>query len=347
MKNLMYIFLLTLLWACGSSRSEEKKSLVEDNFATAVKTGNVLQKEVSIPVYASGLIASQTEMKLSFKTGGVIERIFVREGSSVYRGQLLASLNMSEISAQVKQAKVSLDKANRDLQRAKNLYTDSVTTLEQLQNANTQQEVSLSSLEIAQFNQRYSQIYSPVNGKVLRKFTEANELIGPSMPVFLIGSTEAAWVVKAGLTDKDVVRIQNGDLAKVQMDAHPGKEFKAFITQIEQSANPQTGTYEVELQIENPENLPILSGFVADVKIFPGTNQNSLTIPVNAMVEADGQTAFVYVLKEKQKVNKTRIRIGSIYENEVIVLDGLQKGDQIVVEGADYLKDKATVKIVK
>ena len=105
-----------------------------------------------------GKLASKEELKLSFKTGGIISEIFVDEGQTVKKGQVLAKLNLSEIQAQVNQAILGLDKAERDYRRANNLYKDSVVTLEQLQNTTTALDIAKSNVKIAEFNLQFSTI---------------------------------------------------------------------------------------------------------------------------------------------------------------------------------------------
>lgn len=348
MKNLILLTIISLFLAgCGASSKEKKApaEVLED--ATPVRIQAVQFKKIQASIFASGVVAPQAEIKLSFKTGGVIEQMYAQEGSTVYRGQLLATLNLSEIQAQVNQAKYGLEKSKRDLDRAKNLYTDSVATLEQVQNATTAQQLSASGLQIAEFNQKYSTIYAPVSGRVLRRFTEPNELIGPSMPVFLIGSTEAAWVVKVALSDKDVVRINIGDRANVTMDAHPSVNFKASVSQIAQIASQGTGTYEVELLLE-AGNYNMIAGLIAQSEIIPQANLENITIPISALVEADGDKGYVYVLeKDKKSVKKTQVKIALTQANEVALFGGLAAGTEIVTEGAAYLTDKARVRVVK
>jgi RND family efflux transporter MFP subunit len=348
MKNLILITMMSLfMLACGGSGKEKKAEAEVLEDATPVRIKAVQSKKIQASIFASGVVAPQAEIKLSFKTGGVIEQMYAQEGSTVYRGQLLATLNLSEIQAQVNQAKYGLEKSKRDLDRAKNLYTDSVATLEQVQNANTAQQLSASGLQIAEFNQRYSTIYAPVSGKVLRRFTEPNELIGPSMPVFLIGSTEAAWVVKVALSDKDVVRIKLGDIAQVKMDAHPTVNFKASVLQIAQIASQATGTYEVELLLETG-NVNMIAGFIAQAEIVPQASSENIIIPISALVEADGDKGYVYVLeKDKKTVKKTQVKIALTQANEVALFDGLAQGTEIVTEGAAYLTNGSKIRIVK
>ena len=139
-----YIFLLstfflsTLFIACkGKKADETAKKTVQEEQVTAVSTIAVTEKTVIPELSFSGTIASKTEARLGFKTGGIIQKIYVRDGDMVKSGQLLATLDMTEINSQVAQANLGVEKSQRDLQRAKSLYADTVATLEQLQNATT------------------------------------------------------------------------------------------------------------------------------------------------------------------------------------------------------------------
>jgi len=341
----LLLILLLCFTACGGVKKTENntKNL---RAATPVRTQPLKRQSIAQPIVVSGVVASQTEVKLAFKTGGIIDQIYAKEGQTVVRGQLLAKLNMSEIEAQVAQANIGLKKADRDLERAKNLYADSVATLEQLQNATTGQEISASALKIAAFNQKYSTIYAPVTGRVVRQFAEAGELIGASNPVLLIASTEQAFVIKVGLTDREVVRTKLGDPATVKIDAHPQKKFKAFVTQIAQTASPLTGTYEVELQIDNAQNLVLIAGFVAQAEIQPHDIQNYVVISPASLVEADGEKGYVYVLKGTE-VQKTLVKILLITSKYIAIDADIPLDTKIVHEGVGYLMDKTQVTELK
>ena len=173
---------------------------------------------------------------------------------------LLAALAVSSISAPAVadipphvKAKMERDKAERDLKRVQNLYRDSVATLEQFQDATTGYEVAKSALAIAKFNWQYASIYAPANGKILKRFAEANELVSPGTPVLLMRNAQDGWVVKAGLADRDVVQVSIGDTARLSFDAYPRRLFSATVSEISGTASPMTGTYEVEMRVDPVE----------------------------------------------------------------------------------------------
>ena len=333
--------LLLLCYACKQAIQEKP-----DAELVRVRIAAVRQEKMSLPVIASGLVVPEHEIKLSFKTGGIIAGIFVSEGSKVRKGEVLATLNLSEIEALVTQASNGFDKAKRDYERAKNLYSDSVVTLEQLQNAETAMNVSKALLETATFNLQYARITAPENGIILKKLAETDEVIGAGYPVLLFGSSGEGWKIKAGLNDRDFVRIAPGDSARVSMDAYPGLEFRAVVSRVSEAANPLTGTYEIELDLKH-KGYKLATGFVANLEIFPGRKESYLNLPVQALVEADGNTGYVFTVSDSMKAKKVKVSIVGIYQSSVAVAENPDLTDSIVTEGAAYLSAGDPVIIVR
>ena len=334
------IFIL-LLSGCGNEPVKTKGPEI-----ASIKMVRVAPETISIPVHSTGMLVSSEEMKLSFKTGGIIANIPVREGEKVKKGDLLASLNLSEINAQVNLTRNGFDKATRDYNRVKNLYADSVTTLEQLQNVTTALEVAKSNLDIAQFNLTHSRINAPEDGVILKQFVRTNELVASGYPVFLFGSSGRNWKVKTGLSDRDIVRINPGDSASVTLDAWPGIKFSATVDQVGEMSNPMTGTYDIEMVLVR-NNYRLATGFVAGVSIFPSGKETFVMIPVGAIVDADGHTGYAYSVTDSMTVQKIKVEIVTVYGTKAAIRGNLNGIKQIVSEGAAYLRDGERVKIVK
>ncbi len=133
LKIFLFISVLSLTFI-GCQREDQSK-IPEQRLK--VKTARVIQKSLSFPISANGILVSPMEMKLSFKTGGIIDHILAEEGQKIKKGQLLATLQMTEIEARFQQARRAYEKALRDFERVNSLYQDSVATLEQKQDAET------------------------------------------------------------------------------------------------------------------------------------------------------------------------------------------------------------------
>ncbi len=221
---------LSLVGLIACSRSPAARAADDPPKNTVVvQVAEVTKRDFKSDLVISGVIGSETEARLSFKTGGLIESMKVRDGDQVSRGQLLATLNPTELNAQVEQAKEGLDKAQRDLARAKDLFAQGVATQEQLDNATTAWNVAQKTLEIARFNQSRSEIFAPASGVVLRKLMNEGEMAAPGSPVLLFAGDGARdWVLRCGVSDRNWARLAKGDKATVTFDAWPGEKFRAW-----------------------------------------------------------------------------------------------------------------------
>lgn len=335
MKRIDFIIgtLLLFLWSC---RQPAPEHTIGD--ATRVRVVEVRPDRISLPVIASGLVVPAQEIKLAFKTGGIIAGIYATEGTRVRRGDLLATLNLTEVEAQVQQYTNGYEKALRDYNRAKNLFADSVATLEQLQNAETALNVSKAGLDAALFNLEHSRIVAPEQGTILKQLAEANEVIAPGYPVFLFGSSGSGWKIRAGLSDRDFVRISPGDSARATTDAYPGTIFKAVVNQISEAANPLTGTYEIELNLLSVRH-KLAAGFVVDLEIFPGQADSCIYIPVQALVEMDGSSGYVYRVNDSMKAEKVKVNIVRIVQSSLAAISDPDLSGRIITEGATYVSD--------
>jgi RND family efflux transporter MFP subunit len=343
MKRLNYVLWAAVLVSGCKPAPVQQTVTIE---SIRVKVAPVVRENISIPVRSSGYVATSEEIRLSFKTGGIIARTYVKEGDAVKSGQLLAALNLSEINAQVNQAKIGFEKAQRDYDRAKNLFADSVATLEQMQNAESALNVSKSILEAANYNLSHSRIVAPKAGVILRQLARENELIAPGYPVYALGVSGKNWIVRTGLSDRDIVRIQKGDSATVKIDAWPDQLFRASVSQMDEAANPQTGTYEIELRLDKTD-LRLASGFIASVEVMPVQKTECFLVPVEALVEADGQTGYVYIPGADNRVKKLKVEVITLTGSRAALRGTLSEGGMVVTEGAAYLSDGAAIEIRK
>ncbi|GAB3329213.1 efflux RND transporter periplasmic adaptor subunit [Larkinella ripae] len=355
MKALQFILIFVLtggMWACGTKAEESRgKKPVEqsDDTSIPVKLTNVESVVRSEPVIASGLVSSSEEAKLSFKVGGILEKLYVDEGQAVRKGQLLATLNLTEINAQVSQAQFANEKAERDFNRVKALYADTAATLEQLQNATTGHDLAKQNLTIARFNQNYAQIRSTVDGTVTRRLMNEGELASAGGTVFMISSTRKNdWIVRVGVSDKDWARLKTGNRATITLDAYPGQTFTGTVSELAQAADPGNKLYDVEIRI-NPGAVKLAPGLFAKVTLQPAQNRRYALVPIEAIVEGDGKDGFVFVLSDDHRgagplhVRKIPVQIGFIDNEKVLLTNGLAGISTIVTAGSAYLTETSTV----
>ena len=316
--------------------------------AIPVKLISIREEAASNLIHVTGYLSTQDETRLSFKTGGVIDRIFVKEGDKVRRGQLLATTKSAEIAAQVQQVQLGLQKAQRDYQRALNLYNDSVATLEQLQNAKTGLEIARQNLSQASFNQQYSKIYATQDGFVMRKLKAEGELSEPGSAVLIIGgvSRASAWVLSTGVSDKEWAAIEKGNTASVSFEAFPGRTFPAFVNRKGLASDPADGSFPIELQVDFGKEQPA-TGMFGKASITTNIKQNGYAIPYESLLEANGKKGFVFASNDGKSVRRVEVVIGQINNDNVQVMSGLEGYAYVVSAGSPYLTDGSSITVIK
>lgn len=346
MKTNTSFFLFILIFMISSCGHDDKEAKLNDETERiAVKTYRLDQRNRSTTVSATGLLSTDGEVKYSFKIGGVIEKILVDEGDPVRKGQLLATINTSEIDAGYQQAKLGLEKAQRDLERVTNLHKEKVATLEQLQNTRTAYDIAKEQLEAVKFNRKYTSIYALNDGFVTRKLGSVGEIIGGGMPVLAVNEpTNNEWVLKIGISDKEWALIENGNKADVTLDAFPGKVLSGTVLRKSLAADLQSGSFQIEIAVNCKDIEPAL-GMFGKAKIRTNSSRNTIAIPYDALIEADGSNAFVFVPVSNGKVRKQPIEIESFDNDFVHVKNGLQNIKEVVLSNSAFLNENSIIQV--
>lgn len=345
MKHLTLLSTLSvlILTACGPATPEEAPAAEY----RLVKIQTVQTGPATGLIEVPGIGAFRDETRLSFKVGGVIENITVREGETVEKGQRLAWLNKQDVNAAVSQTSAGFDKAQRDLARGRALREQEVISKVQLDNLETAAQAARAQLSQAQFASLTAEIKAQSNGVVLKRFSQAGEVVSPGQPILLLGSKASGFVMKASLVDKQAVHVQLGNKAELEFDALPGVKWPGKVIELSQAADPATGTYGVLVAIDAKahESLNLLSGMQGRTRIEPVNFSGTRSyLPIEAVVEGDNKAAWIYTVQADNTVKRQNVQIAFIAGNQLALSDALPEGTRVVSTGAAYLQDGETVK---
>jgi RND family efflux transporter MFP subunit len=347
MKSTIKISLTVLLASVVLTMAacKEEKKVEETDTTIPVKIISSSALSQAQAVETSGLLGSENEAHLSFKIGGIIKDVLVKEGDQVRKGQLLATLNTTEIAAQTAQAEENFLKAKRDAQRTQNLYRDSVNTKEQLENSLTSMAVAEKQLDIVRFNSSQAKIYSTTDGVVIQKLKNAGEQVEGGSPVLFITSTSKKdWVIKCGLTDKDWAKLKGGEKTDINFDAYP-QTFTGSVKTLSQGSDVVSGLYQAEIRLDQ-QHVKMANGLFAKVSIYPKEKTSMVSIPVDALIEGDNDTAFVFVANGN-KAQKKQVKVAYLEGDKAFILSGVDAGARVIREGSAYLAEGSDIKIIQ
>lgn len=330
--------------ALSACRGDADAKSVDAPLPVPVAVATVTSGNASQPVVATGTFGSRDEIPLSFKIGGVIARVLVDEGMSVRKGQLLASLDLREIDAIMKKARIGMDKAERDAARVKRLAVDSVATLVQAQDATSVVDAARADYATARVNREYATIVAPESGIVLTRQATPGTTIGAGMPVLTMGGSARGRVLRVGVPDRDALRVRVGDVAVVHFDAVPNTAYRGAVSLVGQSANARTGTYVVEIALRDADALR--AGLVGRAEIAVRSTSTATLVPVDALLEADADSATVYTVgaSEPLTAEPHKVRITQLIGDNAAVT-GLESGARAITRGAPYVTAGARVRI--
>jgi RND family efflux transporter MFP subunit len=236
-------------------------------------------------------------------------------------------------------------KAVRDHARLKALYADSLAPLAQLQDAATAVELTRADLQTASVNRRYATVVAPSAGRVLRRSAEPGQTLDAGAPVVVVGGSTGGTVLRLGLADSDIVRVMVGSAANVWLDAFPGRVLAGRVRQIAGAATPGTGTYAVEVALDDP--IGLASGLIGTASIEAIGRGTLPTVPVDALLEADGDRASVFVLSPRRdRAQRRAVRVATIRGDRAALREGLDGATTVVTSGASYLTEGAAVRVL-
>ncbi|HMI01453.1 MAG TPA: efflux RND transporter periplasmic adaptor subunit [Pedobacter sp.] len=345
MKAIHYISILLAAPLFFSCTTKEPAKKLTDKDTIPVRIIPLDQQTGNAAIALSGQFTTDDEVLLSFKTGGIINRVLVKEGDPVKKGQLLATLNLTEINAQVQQAQLALEKAARDHKRTQSLYADSVATLEQLQNTKTALQLARQQLNLVSFNRKFSEIHAPQDGFILKKLADAGQQVSSGTAV-LQSNGEGKWMLKAAVSDQEWVLLKLNDKAKVQIASLPGQSFEGIVSRKSEGADAATGTFAVYITLTGKRPEGIATGMFGKAVVNPsGQTSGSWKIPYEALLDGNGSSGYVFITNDHKRAQKKMVTIASIEKNTVTITNGLQGATSLIVSGSAYLTDNSKISI--
>lgn len=273
--------------------------------------------------------------------GGVVKALYVIQGQSVRKGQVLARLDDAIIRQQMEPLRVQLDAANDTYKRTKNLYDQGIGSYQNVLNAKTQVETLQGNIATLQKQAALMVVTAPqsgvadiVNVRVGETFVGATAA-GPQIRIVNTSDLK----IKANIPETYQNRVATGSLLEVVLPDENNRMVNATVTVIGKIIDPSTRTFYIEAKLPSGSNLK--PNQVAKVRIKDYGNKNAITIPMNTLQNDETGKYVMLAVKEGNKLiaRKRTVTVGELYNDRLEVKSGLQPGDQLITEGFQGLYD--------
>lgn len=341
----LYLSLLVAVAAagCGETQADSPEQ-VGRRAAVAVTLAPVVRVSADAPLRVTGRVTHARDLKLGFKTGGVIQEILVDEGARVEAGQVVARLDAREIDAGVAMARAALGKAQRDLARVEALARSAAVPGTLQEDAETAAAVARAQVAGARFNRETATLVAPFTGVVVLRLAEPGEVIGPGMPVVVIGEARPDELrVDVGVPARELPRVRAGVPVTVRLDGAVSP-VPAEVVEIAPTLTPGTDRVRVALRLRGlaaddyPRGLIALATFAArEDALLPA-------VPVTALVEGHGRQAAVWLLEGSDRVRRREITVHALRpDGMAVVAAGLDGVAAVIDAGSAWLDEEARV----
>lgn len=333
------ILLLLPLCMVACNGKEENQERVE---LTKVKVEQVVESEEKPTLQYIGVIEERSSAALSFMTSGTIMKIDVREGQLVRKGQLLASLTApSTLQAEVA-AKVKYEQAKDAYDRMKKVYdSGSLADVKfvEVQTALTQAEAMY---EVAKNEVEDTYLYAPFSGVVGEKLASVGEAVLPATPVLTLLQADDV-MVKIKVPEQEILKIHQGANASLNVNILPGKTYRGKVAWTGVVADALSHNYEVMIAIENAP-VKLLPSMLCEASIEIAETGDGVEIPNRAVSLNEKNRTFVWLVEDGKAIRK-EVKIGDLTSKGVKVVEGLEIGDEYVIEGSHKLSEGLEVEI--
>jgi RND family efflux transporter MFP subunit len=358
MKKIIAILTISavLLTSCGGDKKEQIKA----EPAIAVKVSGVSENANGGFITASGKIEAENSANLSTRMMGYVTKIHVKVGQKVGAGQLLVSINNSDLQAKkaqvdasILQATAGYNNAKKDYDRFVNLFKQQSASQKELDDMTARYEMAKAGLEgakqmrnevIAQFS--YSNITAPFSGTVTNTFVKEGDMANPGMPLVSVEGASRLQVTTM-VSENDINAIKKGMAVKVLVKSS-NETLSGRVSEVSLSATNTGGQYLVKINLDKTDST-VLSGMFVNVQ-FPVANKTQtvqtdrVLVPESALVK-QGQLTGVYTIGEGNIAILRWLRTGKTFGNKVEVLSGLSASEQYIVTAEGKLFNGALVSI--
>lgn len=367
------LVILAIAWGAVTKKKDVAATQAEE--VTPVKVVKVDKGELTSMIKVSGKVAASKEVTIVPQVGGKVTAVKVAVGQKVKKGDLLITIDDSDILAQIKlneaalgvskagqqQAAITYQEAQNNLERMKSLFAQgaiSKSQLEEAENAfakaaasynpnsgNTQTAAQIkqaqAQLEAARINLRNTKITAPIDGVVAAKNIEPGEMASPGSPVLTIVDTDQ-MTVEGNFAESEVNFAKVGDKVKVYVTSAAKEPFEGYIESVSPIADLTTKAYPVKVRIENTSQL-LKGGMTAEILMTAEAKEDVLVLPREALLD-QGDKYIVYVIKDN-KAQERVVSIGLTTDNMAEITEGLKAGEQVVISGQQYLSDGTKVTV--
>jgi membrane fusion protein, heavy metal efflux system len=292
--------------------------------------------------------------------GGPVQEILAEPGQNVHSGQTLLTVTSPDYSASRSsylKAVTAAQLADKNFDRAKDLYEHKAIAERDLQQAESDRDQAQADLQSSQDALRalgirdpeslikqspkttgQIPVIAPAGGQVVERLVGPGQLLqAGSTQCFTISDMSTVWVL-VNVYQNDLAYVRNGDTVEITTDAYPDK-FHGKISYVADALDPNTRTLQARIVTENP-GYKLKKDMYVTATVQAGALANALTVPDASVLRDSENQPFAYVQVGNGQFARRLIKIGDSQDGRTLVQDGLKENEHVVGDGSLFLQFK-------
>lgn len=343
---------LLLLAACGDNGDGDQADAQQTDRRTLISTTTAERETVELVERTIGRISSSTAPSLTAEVTGRIVEIHVEEGDSVTRGDLLLEidpepyeLSVASARTDIRRLEVLIRSQEREVERNRELLEDGFVTQSQFDTAEAEYENLREQLESARVqlrnaerDLRNTQVTSPVDGAVDERMVSVGDFTQPGQAVFRVVGQDLLRI-RLPFPETVGARLEVGQAVRMRSPLSGNGEVESRISELRPALMGGSRAVEAIVNVENPGGWR--EGGSVNVDVVVASRENVI-VPNQSVVQRPAGEV-VYVI-ENGTAHARPVEVGIRRTETIEILDGLDEGEEVAVDGAGFLSDGAEIR---
>ena len=338
---ILLLVLIFILFYYFTHRGKKEEVYVDEySYMKVEQTDEIGTINLNGYVKANNPIGIFVDKKLKVK------EVFIKNGDFVEKGQILMTFDDDEtnkLNRSIEKERINLQKIQRDLNTTRELYKLGGASRDEVKNLEDSARISQLNIDeyVEVLSKTATEVRSPVDGVVSNLKAQENYLVDTDSSLLeIIDADDLRIIVEIPEYNSQTVKI--GQSIRVRQDiSDDDKVYDGEITKISRlsTTSSMTGENVLEAEVKTNETIPnLVPGFKIKAVLQLKSDVKNIIIPKIALQNEEGKY-FVYTLDEKNTIKKKTITIKNIVGDNIIVLSGLNPGEEIVLTPDNRLRD--------
>lgn len=289
---------------------------------------------------------------ISFRVSGKIQKIFVKEGNEVKKGQVLAELDPTDFEITLGARKASYSTAKANFDRAVDLVDKGAISKVEHDNLRARFHTAKANLKSAEQDLIYTKLKANFDGHIAKRYVENFEEVVLSKKIFALEDVSSLKII-IDVPENIMIAVNKSRdrTLYAKFDSIKDQRFPLTFREASTKADPSTKTFKVTMQMTASEKFNILPGMTGTVyaEMFASESHSDtpITLPVSAVISNSEKQATVWIVDEKTMTVKPKSVTAGMMTGDSMRVDGLNPGDRVVIAGASFLRNDMKVTLLE